>query len=86
MFPVKESKGKKLPRVVYLPDTAIDIVKRLADAYPTGAIFRNADGVPWKRYAINCAFIRLEKKSAGSCTSAHSGSHSPPRPLKNGVT
>jgi integrase len=62
VFPVKEFKGKKLPRVVYLPDEAFALARKLAAAYETGPIFRNADGVPWTRYAINCAFIRLQKK------------------------
>jgi integrase len=60
VFPVREAKGKKLPRVVYLPDEALGLCRRLADAYPTGPIFRNSDGRPWTRYAINCAFIRLQ--------------------------
>ena len=59
---MKESKGKKLPRVVYLPDEALQLARTLANKYPEGPIFRNADGLPWKRYAINCAFIRLQKK------------------------
>ena len=62
IFPPKEAKGKKLPRVVYLTPEAEAIVRRLAEKWPDGAIFRNADGKPWTRFAINCAFIRLEKK------------------------
>lgn len=60
VFPVKESKGKKLPRVVYLTDEALDIARRMANLNPSGPIFRNNDGAPWTRYAINCAFIRLQ--------------------------
>lgn len=62
VFPVKESKGKKLPRVVYFTDEAKELAKRLAEQHPSGPIFRNADGAPWTRFAINCAFIRLQKK------------------------
>jgi integrase len=62
VFPKKQAKGKKAPRIVYLNDEAMVIVKRYMALYPTGPLFRNADGQPWKRYAINCAFIRLEKK------------------------
>jgi len=60
VFPPKESKGKKLPRIVYLTDEALAIARPLAEAHPTGPIFRNADGAPWTRYAINCAFIRFQ--------------------------
>ena len=57
---VKESKGKKLSRVVYLSDEAMALVRELSARHPTGPIFRNTDGKPWTRYAINCAFIRLQ--------------------------
>jgi integrase len=60
VLPVKESKGKKLPRVVYLTDEALEIASRMAMQHPSGPIFRNSDGAPWTRYAINCAFIRLQ--------------------------
>ncbi len=46
VFPVKESKGKKLPRVVYLTDPAMELARKLAGEHPRGAIFRNADGNP----------------------------------------
>jgi integrase len=60
VFPVKESKGKKLPRVVYLTNEALEIARRMVAEHPGGPIFRNSDGAPWTRYAINCAFIRLQ--------------------------
>jgi integrase len=62
VFPIKKAKGKKRPRVVYLPPNALAIVERYRASHPTGPLFRNSDGKPWHRYAINCAFIRLEKK------------------------
>lgn len=60
ILPRKEAKGKKLPRVIYLTDEAMEIANRQVEAWPTGPIFRNSDGKPWTRYAINCAFIRLQ--------------------------
>lgn len=60
VFPVKESKGKKRQRIVYLTDTALEITKRLTKEHPTGAIFRNRDGEPWTPFAINCNFLRLQ--------------------------
>jgi integrase len=62
VFPPKESKGKKLPRVVYLTDEAKAIAKRLIEEHPTGVIFRNSEGAAWTKDAINCAFCRLQKK------------------------
>jgi integrase len=60
VFPPKDAKGKKLPRVVYLTDEALAIAVRHAEQNPKGPIFRNSDGLPWHRWSINCAFIRVQ--------------------------
>jgi integrase len=57
-----ESKGKKRRRVIPLTIRAHLLVKRLAEKWPEGAIFRNEDGAAWTNDAINCAFDRFEKK------------------------
>lgn len=62
VFPVDESKGEQAPRIVYLNEKALEITKRLMEKYPAGPLFRNRDGVPWTTDAVNCAFIRLQKK------------------------
>jgi len=62
VFPPKEAKGKKIPRVIYLTEGAMTIVRRLIEEHPTGAIFRNSEGAAWTKDAINCAFCRLQKK------------------------
>jgi integrase len=62
IFPPKEAKGKKYYRIIYLTPRASDIVARLAEANPHGALLLNSDGNPWTKDAINCAFCRLEKK------------------------
>jgi integrase len=62
VFPPDEAKGELWPRVVYLTDTALEITRRLVALYPEGPLFRNTDGVPWTTDAVNCAFIRLQKK------------------------
>jgi integrase len=62
IFPPKEAKGKKYYRIIYLTPRARDIVARLAEANPPGALLLNSDGKPWTKDAINCAFCRLEKK------------------------
>jgi site-specific recombinase XerD len=60
IFPVKESKGKKQPRVVYLSPYAESITRRLAEAFPSGPLFRNRGGRKWTTDAVNCAFARLQ--------------------------
>lgn len=61
VFKVKESKGKKFTRIVYLTDRAAEITRRLCEAHPTGPLFRNADGEPWDKNAINRRFHRKKK-------------------------
>ena len=62
VFPQKESKGKRSPRIVYLNDKALDITRRLMERNPSGPLFRNADGVPWTTEAVNCGFDRLQAR------------------------
>ncbi len=61
VFPVRKSKGKKRPRIVYLSDRALDITSRQMHAFPEGPIFRNTHGRPWTKDAVGCRFSRLEK-------------------------
>ncbi len=62
VFPLRFSKGKKLQRVVYLNDTALEIVRRLALQNPAGPMLRNTEGEPWNAGSVNCLFqrVRLE--------------------------
>lgn len=62
VFPKSEAKGKRSARIIYLTDEAAAILKPLCAKYPTGVVFRNSDGNPWTKDAINCAFKRLEDK------------------------
>jgi integrase len=61
VFRLRQSKGKKFTRIVYLTERAAGITRRLAAAHPTGPIFRNADGQPWDKNAINRRFHRKKK-------------------------
>lgn len=61
VLPPKEAKGKRRFRVIYLDGVALEIVKRLCDASPSGPIFRNTQGTPWTAWAINCRFNRLQQ-------------------------
>ena len=62
VFPASESKGKRRPRAVYLPDEAYQIVERLTGHYTSGPIFRNSKGEPWTKNAVTWRFQRLKKK------------------------
>ncbi len=60
VFPENEAKGEQFPRVIYLTETAVGIVRRLMLKNPDGPLFRNCEGDPWTTYAVNCAFVRLQ--------------------------
>jgi len=61
VFKVRESKGKKFTRIVYLTGRAVEITRRLAAQHPTGKLFRNAAGQPWDKDAISRRFHRKKK-------------------------
>lgn len=58
-----EIPGKKFGRDVLVPEGAVGVLKRLALKHPQGPVFRNEDGNPWTKDALNCRFQRLKKKS-----------------------
>ena len=60
MIPSREAKGKKRARVIYLTEEARAVLAPLAAARAEGPLFRNEDGRPWTRFAVNCAFCRLQ--------------------------
>lgn len=61
IFAVKESKGKKKNRVIWLPEASLKIVTRLAKEHPTGKLFRNRKGKAWTKNSIRLRFKRLKK-------------------------
>jgi integrase len=62
VFPVKSSKGKKKPRIVYLSDAAFEVSSRLCASHPAGKLFRNRDGKPWDKETVGRRFARKKKK------------------------
>jgi integrase len=62
VFPPKEEKMGRVPRVVYLTETALEITTRLKLQHPEGPILRNTCGRPWTPDAVNCRFTTLERK------------------------
>jgi integrase len=64
VFELSESKMKRISRIVYLTDEALQIVKRALEKFPTGPIFRNSNGRPWTTDAVNCHFTQLQIRLA----------------------
>lgn len=62
IFPVKSSKGKRRPRIVYLTERSYEITKRLCERNPKGKLFRNRDEEPWSKDTINRRFLRKKKR------------------------
>jgi integrase len=66
VFPRSESKTKRIARIVYLTDRAMEITRRRMLVYPDGPLFRNSNGRPWTTCAVNCglrcARIRMGKQ------------------------
>lgn len=60
--PVKKVRGAPRPRVILLNDRTFAIFERLADKYPEGPLFRNEDGRPWTRNALNCRCRTMRDK------------------------
>jgi integrase len=58
---IEDSKGKKESRVTYLPPVSLEIVRRLAEQFPAGKLFRNRRGQPWLKNSIRCRFRRLKR-------------------------
>jgi len=59
VLPPSEAKGKKRPRIVYLPPKSFAICERLATEHPSGKMFRNTRGKAWTTDAVNCMFDRI---------------------------
>jgi integrase len=59
VFPIKLSKGRKVQRVVFLNDRALEVTRRLVLKHPSGPLLRNTGGVPWCASAVKCRFQQL---------------------------
>ncbi len=85
VFPASETKTKRLPRVIYLSQEALDITKRLVLTYPQGPLFRNTRGKPWSADSVSCRFTTVRKK-LGTRYSLYALRHSwATKALQNGV-
>jgi len=59
VFPIRESKGKKVQRVVFLSDRALEITRRLVFKHPAGPLLLNTDGNPWCVSSVKCRSQQL---------------------------
>ncbi len=81
-FPRAKSKGKRVPRTVYLTDAAFEICERLVEKHRSKPlakkntsgneetwlpIFRNRKGEAWTKNAIRLRFRKLLKPKAKKC-------------------
>lgn len=62
IFSADESKGETDPRVIYLAPLAKQIIEQQVKQNPTGPLFRNSQGKPWKKNAIKCRLRRISEK------------------------
>ena len=68
--------GKPWGRDVKLTDRDVDILNRVALAHPQGPLFRNQDGRPWTKNALNCRFQRLKKAKLPFKVNCYAARHS----------
>lgn len=57
----KMSKRTGRKRVIYLTPRLLELTGELCRRHPEGPLFRNIDGNPWNRQAVNCRFKRMRK-------------------------
>jgi integrase len=62
VFPIRLSKGRKIQRVVYLSDRALEITHRLVLRQPSGLLLRNSKGKPWTVSSVKCRFRQICRK------------------------
>lgn len=62
IFPVEEEKMERAPRIIYLNDASLAIIRKLCVRCPEGKLFRNASDRPWTTESVNCAFIAVQHR------------------------
>lgn len=61
IFPAKEAKVKKRPRVIYLTEQVKQITAQYQTMNPNERLFQHSKKRPWDRHSVKCQFFRLEK-------------------------
>lgn len=64
MFRRTDSKGKRLSRVVYLPDKAFEVTERLCAKHGDDGrpLFRNSSRRAWTKDSVGCAFLAIQMR------------------------
>ena len=62
VFHTSQSKEKKITRVVYLCDAAMQIVKDLMLFHPTGKLIRKTTVRNWNKNSVGCAFGAVQMR------------------------
>ena len=70
VFPPSEAKGKRHPRVIYLDDRAVQIVRDAMKSRTSRFLFRNTHGKPWHRgmIAVDSAGCGRRWAATSACT------------------
>lgn len=75
VLPPSEAKGKKAPRVIYLNESAFEIVNRRMvprmGKPVVGPIFKNTRRHPWNKESLNYRFARIKKKTGIAVCAYH---------------
>jgi len=79
VFPVghpanKTGRRTGRPKITYLPQSIVRLMKALIKRYPSGALFRNQKDQPWTSNAIRLRWKRLRDKldlAKGTCSYAY---------------
>ena len=61
-FPAEESKGRKEPRTIFVPEETAKIVRALIKERPAGKLFRDHNGKPWTNKTMRGRFYDLRRK------------------------
>lgn len=62
VFPPEEAKGKRQHRIIYLVGRSREIIQRLAQDHPVGALFRNTQECPWNARAVHMMLRRVRDR------------------------
>lgn len=61
-FPPEQNKKRKGDRVIFVAPEIAEIVRQQMKEYPTGPLFRNSRGTPWKEATLKEGFKRLRER------------------------
>ena len=60
IIPKSSEKMRRVTRIVYMSDAAMEITRRRMQQFPTGPLFRNSNSRSWNKHSVGCGFGRLQ--------------------------